>query len=434
MDPIVIGIIWFISLFAFLAIGMPIGFSLAFSAFMGMICVQGFTQAVALIGYAPFTIVSNYVFGVVPIFVLMGYFAFASGLTRDAYKMAYTWVGNLPGGLAMATIVACAGLAACTGSSASSVGLITSTALPEMERYNYDQKLATGAIASGSTLGILIPPSIPFIVYGLFSGTSIGKLFISGVIPGILLTLLFMLCIAFWSSMNPRLGPRGKPTTWREKFTSIKYLWSLIVLVIIMLGGLWGGIFTPVEAGSVGCAGALLIALVRRTITRASFIEAVKETVKMAGMLFIIMIGALMFNTFLALTGLPALLAKATIASSLSPTMILILIMLFYLIGGCLMDSLGLTLLTLPIFIPIMSGLHIDLILFGLLIVIQIEMAEITPPVGINVFILHGMAPHVPMYSIFRGIFPFLCCMIVLLVLIIAFPQIGLWLPGTMIH
>ncbi|MBN1189202.1 MAG: TRAP transporter large permease [Dehalococcoidales bacterium] len=432
MDATLIGVIFFVILFALLAIGMPIGFTLAFVAFVGMIFVGDLNQAIGLLGFAPFTTVSNYIFGVVPLFVLMGYFTFTSGLTSDAYRMAYTWIGHRPGGLAMATIAACAGLAACTGSSAASVGLITSTALPEMERYKYDSRLSSGSIASGATLGILIPPSVPLIVYGLFSGTSIGQLFISGIIPGIMLTIFFILCISIWTRINPRLGPSGPATTWREKFNAIKYLWSAVLLAGLVLFGIWGGIFTPVEAGSVGCVGALIIALARKKLSGQVFITSVKETVKMGGMLFIIMIGAIMFNTFLALTGLPALLASATISAPLPPTVVLILIMLFYLVGGCLMDSLGLMLLTLPIFIPIMVSLHIDLVLFGLLTVLQIEMAEITPPIGINVFILRGMANHIPINNIFVGIAPFLACILILLALIVAFPQIALFLPGTM--
>lgn len=433
MSPELIGVIGFVALFALLAIGMPIGFTMVFVTLVGMVVVGGFKAAFGLFSLAPFTTVANYMFAVIPLFVLMGHLAFVSGVTTDAYKAAYKWLGHLPGGMAIATIAGCAGFAACTGSSAASVGLITSTALPEMEHYNYDHKLSTGCIAGGCTLGILIPPSLPFIIYGLFSGASIGKLFIAGIFPGILLAGLFIGAIYIWVKARPSLGPRGPQTTWREKFDSTKGLWSVILLAILVLGGIWGGIFTPIEAGGIGAFGAFTIALGRRRLSRQDFIASVRDTVKMTGMVIIIIIGALMFNTFLAYTGLPKLLASITVALPVSPTLVVIFILVFYLIGGCLMDVLGLMLLTLPIFIPIMNGLGINLILFGVLTTIMIEMAEITPPIGVNVFILSGMARHIPMYTIFRGIVPFLLCMMVCLALIIAFPEIALFLPETMI-
>lgn len=433
MSPELIGVLAFVVMFMLLAMGMPIGFAMALVGFAGVVVLTGgFGPAISMFGYAPFSIVANYMFGVIPLFVLMGYLASASGLTTDAYNAAHKWIGHLPGGLAISTIAGCAGFAACTGSSAASVGLITSTALPEMERYDYDYKLSTGCIAAGCTLGILIPPSMAFIVYGLFSETSIGKLFIAGIFPGILLAALFMIAIYIWVRVSPSLGPPGPRASWHERFGASKNIWSVALLAILVLGGIWGGIFTPVEAGGVGAFGAFVIALARRRFTVQTFIGAVKDTVKMAGMLYIIIMGALIFNYAVALSGLPKLLASATMALQVPPLVIVIFIMVFYLIGGCLMEVLGLMLLTLPIFIPIMQTLGVDLILFGVLTVIMIEMAEITPPIGINVFILSGMAKHVPIYTIFRGIVPFLLCMIVCLALIMVFPQIALFLPATM--
>lgn len=427
-----IGVIGFIALFALLAVGMPVGFSLIVVAFAGFAVIVSFEGARGMLSTAPYSIVHNYTWCCICLFVLMGHFAFHSGLITDVYTTAYKWLGRLRGGLSIATIAGCTGFAACTGSSAASVAFITTSALPEMERHNYAPGLATGCIAAGCTLGILIPPSIPFIVYGLFAEVSIGRLFIAGIIPGILLSGLFLLVIYIWVSFKPSTGPPGPQSTWRERFGSLTGLWSAIVLVVLVLGGLWGGVFTPVEAGGVGAFGAFLIGLVRRRFTRHSIVESLLDSVRISGMIFIIMIGAIMFNAFLAVSGLASMLASFACGLPVSPVVVVIFIMFFYLIGGCLMDAFGLIMLTLPIFIPIMNALGIDLILFGVLTTIMIEMAEITPPIGLNVFILSGMARHIPMYTVFRGIVPFLLAMIVGLALIIAFPQIALFLPGTM--
>jgi len=332
----------------------------------------------------------------------------------------------------MATIAGCAGFAACTGSSAASVGFMTMSTLPEMERYKYDPKLAAGTVASGATLGILIPPSIPLIVYGLFAQQSVGQLFIAGIIPGIMLTLLFMLTIYIWVKISPSAGPRGPITTWSERFAALIPVWPLGILAILVLGGIWGGWFTPVEAGGIGSIGALLLALLKRRLNLKGFFDALTDTVKITGMVFAILIGALMLNYFLALTGLPTLLANMVAESNLSPVVILLLVTIFYIIGGCLMDSMGLMLLTMPILIPIMDAMGINLIMYGILMVIMIEMAEITPPIGINVFILSGMAKHIPMYTIFKGVLPFFLALLICVILIIAFPQIVTFLPATM--
>lgn len=431
MEPYIIGVLGFVILFILLAIGMPIGFALSLVALGGTAVVSNnFTAAIGMIGYAPFSIVLSHTWAVIPLFVLMGFFAFNSGMTQNAYRTAFTLLGRLPGGLAISTIFACTFFAACTGSSNSSVSLFASTALPEMERFKYDPRLASGCIASGCTLGILIPPSVPMITYGLFSDTSIGALFMAGVFPGIILSSLFVIAIIIWATINPRVGPKGPSTTWREKLISLRNLWPVILLMGILFFGLWGGVFTAVEAGGVGAIAALLIGI--KHITKSKFIESVRETARIAGMLFVIMIGAIMFNYFVAQSGLSTILANAISSSHLSPLVVVIFIMIFYLIGGCLMDSLGLMLLTLPIFIPIVQSIGYNLIVFGIITTIQVEMAAITPPIGINVFVLSGMAKHIPMQTIFRGIWPFLICMIICLALVLAFPSITLFLPSTM--
>lgn len=433
MDPPLVGALSFVVLLGLLAMGMNIAFAMILVAFVGFIVVSSFEGAVGyLLATAPYSIVADYIFSVIPLFIFMGSLAAQGGLITDAYTVANKWLGRLPGGMAMGTIAGCAGFAACTGSSAASVSFMTLSTLPEMERHKYDPKLATGTIASGATLGILIPPSIPLIVYGLFAEQSVGRLFIAGIIPGIILAALFMTTIYIWVKLRPSAGPPGPVTTWRERFSSLRSVWSMLILVAIVLGGIWGGVFTPVEAGGIGSVGALVITLARRKFTMKSFIEAAKDTIRISSMIFLIMIGAIMLNYFFALTRLPDLLATAVAGSNLSLTVILILVTVFYIIGGCLMDAFGLMMLTMPILIPIMGALGVNLIMYGILMILMIEMAAITPPIGINVFILSGMARHIPMYTIFRGIVPFFLAILVMVALLMAFPQLATFLPETM--
>jgi tripartite ATP-independent transporter DctM subunit len=304
--------------------------------------------------------------------------------------------------------------------------------LPEMEKYKYDPKLATGTIAAGSTLAILIPPSVPLIVYGLFAHESIGQLFIAGIIPGLILTVLFMGITLVWVTWKPEAGRPGPATTWREKLTSLKGLIGLIILGVLVTGGIYGGLFTPVEAGGIGAAGALVIAAVRRRMTFKKMFLALVDTAKICGMVFAIIMGALVLNQFLAITGLPAGAAKWVADSGLGMYSVLTLIVVFYIIGGCLMDMVGLMLLSMPILIPIARALGVDMLMYGILMVIMIAMAGITPPVGMNVFILAGTAKHIPMYTIFKGAMPYFIAMLILTILIIAFPQICTFLPSTM--
>lgn len=432
MSQDLIGLLGLAVMFVLLAMGMPIGLGLALTSFLGLTAIGGWEMALGYLSFAPFSIVSEYLWVVIPLFILMGNLAFVSGLTTDIYDAANAWLGRLPGGLSVATIGGCAGFAACTGSSAASVGVITATALPQMQRYNYDDRLASGGIAAGTTLGILIPPSIPMVVYGLFSGTSIGKLFMAGIIPGLLLSSLFILTIIIWVRIKPAAGPRGPVMSLRHKVATLKRVWSGVLLAGIVILGIWGGIFTPIEAGGIGAFVAFLIALFRRRLDRLTFIRCLKDTVRISVMVITILIGAMLFNYFIAMTQLPHALAAWVSSLPVSPLYILIAIMLFYLVSGCLIDVLGLMLLTLPVFIPIIKNIGIDLVLFGVLSTIAVEMAQITPPIGINVFILNGMAPEVNMDDIFKGIIPFLLCMMICVALIIAFPGIALFLPQTM--
>ncbi|MFC1534520.1 TRAP transporter large permease [Thermodesulfobacteriota bacterium] len=434
MPPEIIGVIGLIVLFILLALGMPIAFTMILIAIGGLIALSGIMPALTILGTSPFGTVSSYDMSVIPLFVLMGALVAASGLTEDAYTAAYLLLGRLPGGLAIATIMGCAGFAACSGSSVASVTVIGSMSLPEMKRYKYDPRLATGCVASGSTLGILIPPSIAMIVYGIMAQESIGRLFIAGIFPGVLLAGLFIMFIVVMVVRNPALGPRGPKTTLRNKILGLWKAWPLLLLSSIIMIGIWGGIFTPIESGGVAAFTALVIGLLRRRLNKKNTIEAMISAVRITAMIFAVMIGALMLNYFMALSQLPRILADFVGTLQIPPTSVVIVIMIFYILGGCVMDVLGLMMLTLPIFIPIVKAVGYDLVMFGVLTTVTTEMALITPPIGMNVFILSAVAKDIPIYTIFRGIIPFLIAMLIFLAILLLFPQIALFLPSIMIQ
>jgi tripartite ATP-independent transporter DctM subunit len=434
MSPEAIGILGLLILFSILALGMPIAFSLILVAAGGLITLSGVQPALIALGTSPFNTISDYAMSVIPLFILMGNLAADSGLTADAYAAAHLWFGRLPGGMGIATIIGSAGFAACSGSSVASVSVIGSMALGEMKRYDYDPALASGCVASGATLGILIPPSIPMIVYGILAQESVGKLFMAGIFPGILLAGLFILSIVFRVKRNPALGPPGPQTTMAHKISGLHKAWPLLLLSSIVIVGIWGGIFTPIESGGVAASVALIIGLLRRRLDRKKTAKAIMSSVRVAAMIFAIMIGALMFNYFMALTQLPRILADFIGTLPIPATIVIIIIMFFYLMGGCVMDVLGLMMLTLPIFIPIAKAIGYDLIMFGVLTTVTGEIALITPPIGMNVFILNAVAKDIPLYTIFRGIIPFLIAMLIFLAILLAFPQIALYLPSVMIQ
>jgi C4-dicarboxylate transporter DctM subunit len=434
MSPEIAGAIGLLILFVLLFAGMPIGFGMALMGFLGFAYVWGIEGSLYQLGVTSYSSVAAQAMSVVPLFIVMGHFAFASGLTENAYDAAYMALGRLPGGLAMSTIGASAGFAACTGSSLASAATMTKVALPEMLRYKYDHKLATGSIAAGGTLGILIPPSVPMIIYAIITETSIGRLFMAGVFPGILLTLLFMVVIYILAKASPPMG--GPPATkagWRTIPAIAVRIWPALLLAVIVMGGIWGGVFSPTEAGGLGAFAALVIALARRKLTRHNFVDALKETTKTTAMIFVIVIGAMLFGAFMTISGLPAALVSFIGGINLPPIGVLVIMLIIYVFLGCIMDSMALTLITLPIIFPLILSLGFDPIWFGVLFTINIEMALITPPIGINVFIISGMAKDIPMYTIFKGVLPFLVAMVVCTALVIAFPNIALFLPGTMI-
>jgi C4-dicarboxylate transporter DctM subunit len=416
-----------LAVFLFLAlVGMPIAFAFGIVGFLGTVFLMGLEPGLALLGAEPWQWASNSGFIVVPLFILMGTFSFHSGISQALYVAAYRWIGKLPGGLAIATNLACTGFAACTGTSLASAATMGTIAFPEMRRFKYDSRLATGCIAAGGTLGILIPPSILFIIYGFITQQPIGSLFIAGILPGLLLSGMFVGLILVMCMRNPKLGPRGEAFSWSERISSLKGVWGVIALFILVIGGLYVGIFAPSEAGAIGAAGAFIVALSRRTKISQLF-QALIDSIRVTCMVLTITIGAMMFNVFVTISGVPSLFANWITGLPVPPYTILIFILLMYIPLGMVMDLMAMILLTIPIIFPIITELGFDPIWFGVLIVVMCELANITPPVGMTVYVVHGVTK-VPLDKVFRGNLPFVLAMIVGLAILVAFPDISLFL------
>ena len=415
-----------------LLLGTPVGFAMAFIGLIGMAYLKGLPPALNVMGSTYFVNLGYYVFAVIPFFLLMGLLLASAGVGRDLYDTTYAWVGHRSGGISMATVAACGGFAAICGDSLPTGVTMGTVALPEMKRFKYDDSLATGCVAAGGTLGILIPPSIGFILYAIITEESIGKLFIAGIIPGILLMSLFMLTIYVRCRLNPKLGPPGPRTTFKEKIISLKGTWVMIALFLLVIGGLYLGIFTPTEAGAIGAFAALIIGLATRRFTRKSLITSFLDSGAISSMLFIILGGVFIMGYFLAVSRVPLVVSDFVAGLQVSRYLILVLILFIYVILGMLMNIGPMILLTLPIFFPTVAALGFDPIWFGVIMVIMMEMGQITPPIGINVFAIAGVARDVPMWTIFKGIFPFVGCQALMIAILILFPQIATWLPSLM--
>lgn len=430
MSEITIGILGIVALLLMILLGTPIGFSLILVGLVGFGYLVSPAAALSLLAKEIFLTLSSYSLAVLPLFFLMGQIAFQEGMSKRLFSTAYTWLGHLPCGLAMAAIGGCAGFSAISGSSSATAATMGTVALPEMRKYDYDLSLATGSIAAGGTLGILIPPSVVLIIYGIQTEQSIGKLFVAGILPGILLTLLFILTIFILSRFNPDLGPKGPRTTFREKMASLPGILEAFLLFALIMWGLLDGWFTPTEAGGVGALGALVIGLLRRRISWNAFALAAVETTKVVSMLFLILAGAMVFGKFLAVSRIPTELAEWAVSLPVPRFVILTLVLAIYALGGCIMDALSFLLVTISVFFPMVMKLGYDPIWFGVVIVILLEMGAITPPVGINAYVIKGVASDVELEVVFKGIFPFFITMVVCIVILIIFPQIALFLPG----
>jgi C4-dicarboxylate transporter DctM subunit len=429
-DTLTIGLIAIVSFLVLAMLGLPLAFSFATVGFIGMVLLRGLGPAMAIVGETPYASIASYLLAAVPLFILMGQFAFYSGISRDLFTAAHKWMSRLPGGLAHATMIACTAFAACTGSSVASAATMSAITYPEMKRLNYSPRLATGTVAAGGALGILIPPSTIFIILGIITEQSIGSLFIAGILPGLMLSGLFLALIFVMVKLNPSLGPPGESSTWREKFRALTGIWGMLLLFIIVLGGLYFGVFAPSEAGTLGAFGALILALIKRTPVN-SLLNALKETASTTAYILFILIGATMFNTFLAIGGVSAALSRWILSLSIPPIVTVIVMLVIYIPLGMFVDPMGAIFLSVPVFFPIVTQLGFDPIWFLVLVCVMIELGLITPPVAINVYVVQGVTK-VPMDEVFRGIVPFAGVFLIGIALMVGFPQIILFLPNTM--
>ena len=430
MSPVVVGIVGIGFLIVLFLIRLPVAFAMGLVGVVGFAYLAGPGPALSILSQDIFEQFSSYPLTVIPMFILMGTFAFASGISRRLYETAYTWVGQFRGGLTMATVFACAGFGAICGSSTATAATMGQIALPEMKKYKYDDTLATGTVAAAGTLGILIPPSTVLIVYGILTEESIGKLFIAGIFPGIVLSIFFAATVALLCWRNPDIGPPGVPTSWMEKLRATTGIIPALILFLLAIGGLFLGWFSPTQAGAIGAGGALLIGLGRRLLSWRTFVEAGMEGLRTSCMVLFIITGAVIFGHFMAVSTIPFVLAEWLGGLPIHPMAIMVVIVFIYFIGGFFMDAMGLIVVTIPIFFPIVEKLGFDPVWFGVIIVLVTEMGVVTPPVGVNVFVIKGIAPDVPLEHIFKGIFPFLAALIIVTVILIIFPQIATFLPS----
>jgi tripartite ATP-independent transporter DctM subunit len=434
LDRETIGLIGIAAMLVLLALRMPIGIAMLLVGISGFAWLNGVPAALSALGNAPYSYSTVYDLAVIPLFVLMGNCAAVSGMSRDLYSAAYAWLGHLRGGLASATIAACAGFAAVSGSSVASAVTMGRVCLPEMKRYGYDDGLAAGTVAAGGTLGILIPPSTAFVIYAILTEQSIGKLLLAGFFPGILLALLFIITVAIWTRFRPDLGPPGKRASRDERMRTLLDAGPMVVIVAVSIGGIYLGLFTPGEAAAVGALLSFVLAFWRRTITWMSLSSILLETVKTTAFVFLILIGAFVFGPFLALSGLPEQLAKWLVSMDVQRYVVLTFIIFIYIGLGMFLEGFSILVLTLAIVVPIIEALHFDLIWFGVIMVIVLEMGLISPPVGINVFVVKGLVPDTPIGTIFKGVLPFWAAMGICILLLVLFPQIALVVPNTMIR
>jgi len=431
-----VAILGFVSLFALMLLRVPVGMA------MGLVGVSGFaylvdgTAALKLVGATSMRTVTDYTFGVIPMFLLMGTFVSNSGMSRDLFKAANGFVGHLRGGLGFATIAACGGFAAISGSSVATAATFSAVAYPEMRRFGYPQSFATGVIAAGGTLGAMLPPSIVLAVYGTITEQDIGKLFIAGILPGILAVTMYLCTIAIIGYARPGFLPSGPRTAWSERFAGLKDIWAPLLLFVFVIGGLYGlpflPRFTPTEAGGVGAAGAFLIGVATGRLDTKKILASLLQATRTAAAVFTVLIGALIFGYFLTITQTPQKVTEFLTGLGLDKYGVLALIMLMYVALGCLMDAMAMIVLTVPIIFPVVTHLGFDPIWFGIIIVMSVELGLIHPPVGMNVFVIKSVVKDVSFTTIFKGVIPFILTDLIRLVILIAFPIIALWLPSHM--
>ena len=433
MDPMAAALVGLAVMSALMLFGMPIAFTMLLAGVLGNAYLLSVPAATHLLATNVWEQFSSYGLSVIPLFVLMGQFAYRGGVTERLYDAAYKWVGHLPGGLAGTTVAACAGFSAICGSNSATTATMGTIALPEMRRYGYDPALATGAVAVGGTLGVVIPPSVVLIVIAVQTEQSLLRLFLAGIVPGLLLTALFLLTIVGLCMRNPKLAPLGPVASMKEKLVALSGIVETLILFSLVIGGLYFGWFTPTEAGAAGAFGALAIGLVRRSLSLRGIVLSIIESVRISAMVVLLITGAVLFGRFLTVSRLPFELADWAAALPVAPFVILLVVLAIYIIGGALMDALGFLVVTIPIFFPLGVALGYDPVWYTMVLTIVTTMGAITPPVGVNVFIAHGLAPEIPIHTIFRGVSYFLIAFALCIALMWAFPAIVLWVPNAML-
>ena len=432
MDLTLIGVAGVGLLLALLVVGVPIGFAMAFTGILGLWIVEGAGPAMAHAALVPWEHGRDFIFVAIPLFVLMGQLFYHAGLAGDLYRGLRSWVGRVPGGLAIASVLACGGFGAVTGSSIATVATMGTVVMPEMRRYRYDSRLATGALAASGTLGILIPPSLIFIFYGVMTETSIGALFVAGIVPGAITALMFASIILVRCLVDPSLGPKGPRPAGRERWVAFVRLGPVAALFVLIIGGIYAGIFTPTEAAGIGCAGVAALALIRSRLSVSVIGAAMRGSALISAMIFTIIVGGYVLARFLAVTGLADLLVNLIIAADLGRVGFLVMLVALYFVLGAMLDVFGMLVLTIPFIFPVVGELGIDPVWFGVFVVVMAEVALITPPIGANVFVMRRVAPDVQMEQIFRGVLPFVLGELAVLALLILVPETALWLVSRM--
>ena len=435
MDPVIAGVIGTVLVFILLFLGMPIAFALMLVGFAGISYLASIEAALPIAARTVYEVSAYYPYTVIPLFIVMGGFAGSSGMTKDLYSTFDKWFRKLPGGLGIATIGACAGFAAVSGSSVATAATMGTVALPEMKRFNYHPRLATGTVAAGGTLGFLIPPSIGFIVYGMLTEQSIGKLLVAGMIPGLILAVAYMAIVVVWVKLNPSVAPVSpEAVSWREKFSALLGVWEPLAIFLLVMGGIYGGLFTPTEAGAMGATVLFLVAIIKRKLNRQNLVGALLEAVRISVMVLFLVAGANVFSYFLALSTIPMKVAGWAAALEVSPYLIHTIIVIIYLFLGCFLDAISMMVLTMPVIYPVILALGFNPIWFGVIAVLMMEAGLITPPMGLNIFTVAGVAKDVPIETIFRGVAPFLLSIFAIVILITIFPKLALFLPNMMLR
>jgi tripartite ATP-independent transporter DctM subunit len=422
----------FVAVFALAALRIPLAFAMGIVGYVGLGLVRGWPATAANAAQVVYDTGFAYTLSVVPLFVLMGNFVARAGLAHELFRAAFAFIGHLRGGLAHATVIACAGFGAICGSSIATAATMAKVAYPPMKRLGYADYLSAGVIASGGTLGIMIPPSTIMVIYGIVTETNIGKLFAAGVLPGLLCALLMMGGIAWICWRDPGAGPAGERSTWAQRMTALRGIWGVALLVVVVLGGIYGGVFTATEGAGIGASGAFFFALARRQLSWKVLFEILVESARTTAMLFTILIAATIFSSFVNFTTMPGDLKDWILHQGLSPTMVVGAMMLIYVLLGTIMEELSMVLLTIPVFFPIVTGLGFDPVWFGVLIVLVVQIGLISPPVGMNLFVLNALLDGVALKQVFRGVWLFVLMLVLALVIVLEIPQIALWLPQFM--